>query len=97
MTKQEQFLFVVQTTVLANCTNLASMPDRAEKYRADISATGVKFKMAEALNASNRITDDMEAIEAAGDFCNFMLTNIRDQAEEAEEKPMRCPSWFARG
>jgi len=95
MTKQEQFLWVVQTMCLANAINLASRPERAEEYRTEISASGSFITMDEAVRASERIPDDLTASEAANEFCSFMFRNLRD-AEEAAGKPMNVPYWFAR-
>jgi hypothetical protein len=96
MTKQEQFLWIVQTMVLANAINLTSVPGRADEYRTEISASGVFITMDEAVRASGMIPDSLSATEAANEFCSFMLKNLRDNQERAEEVSMRVPSWFAR-
>jgi hypothetical protein len=90
MTKQEQFLFIVQTVILANGINLASSPDRAEKYRHEFSATGVLGTLDDAIYASDRIPDNLSAHEAAHEFCNFVFTNLR------EANDLDVPHWFAR-
>jgi hypothetical protein len=96
MTKQEQFLWVVQTMCLANAINLASNPERADEYRTEISASGVFIRADEAIRASERIPDDLSPTEAAHEFCSFMFKNLRDEEEEATGKPMKVPYWFAR-
>ncbi|HXC95935.1 MAG TPA: hypothetical protein VNU92_09545 [Edaphobacter sp.] len=85
MTKQEQFLWVVQTMVLTNSVNVASNP---AIDRSAMSVTGLIVAAGEALRASELIPDDMSAIEAANEFCYSMLPNLR-------EKGVRVPSWFA--
>ena len=81
MSKQEQFLWVVQTMVLANAVNLSSDPERAAKYKTQISATGVYMIMDDAINTSEHIPDDLSATEAAHEFCTFRLQNLRDIEE----------------
>jgi hypothetical protein len=95
MTKQEQFLWMVQTTIIANGVNLASRPDSSEKYRHVFSASGVLSLADEAVNASERIPADMTAFDAANDFCSFMLKNLRDIEVKAGNN-MKVPYWFAR-
>lgn len=41
MNKADQFLWMVQTTILANGITLTSQRDKADKYRHDYSALGV--------------------------------------------------------
>jgi hypothetical protein len=96
MDKQQQFLWVVQTGSLTNSINLASVPDLAEKYRHEISYSGVGIIMCEAIWASERIPKEMDFRDAAHEFCSFMLANLREQHEEAPGNRMPCPYWFAR-
>lgn len=97
MTKQEQFLYIVQTTILANGINLtASGDETAKKYRHEYSATGVLILMDEAVRASGLIPDSLSAYEAANEFCGFMLSNLKEIEEEASGKKMTVPHWFAR-
>ncbi len=95
MTKQEQFLFVVQTAILANGANLASSAVSAEKYRHEFSATGVLGTLDDAIYASDRIPDSLSAYDAAWEFCNYMFHNLRE-ANEVEGKKLDCPYWFVR-
>jgi hypothetical protein len=53
MTKQDQFLYVVQTAVLTNAINLTSQPELAEKYRHLFSASGVLGLMNDALGPAS--------------------------------------------
>ena len=97
MTKQEQFLWIVQTAILTNGINLtATTPETAEKYRHVYSATGVLGTLDDAIYASERIPQDMSAGQAGHEFCHFMLQNLRDLEEEAEGASLQVPSWFAR-
>jgi hypothetical protein len=97
MTKQEQFLWIVQTTILANNIRLATEPaaiapdsesDRSIRL-AGFSATAAFGLCCDALDASKRIPDRMSAEDAAHDWIFWMIENLRD----ADAK---LPSWFAR-
>jgi hypothetical protein len=96
MTKAEQFLWIVQTTTLANAINLASVPEKAEEYRHVISASGVMGIAEDALKASQLIPEQMTAFEAADEFCTFMLSNLREIEEKAAGRKLIVPRWFAR-
>jgi hypothetical protein len=90
VTKQEQFLYIVQTALLANGIHLATEPtiDRATAKH-NYSATGVLIVMDDALYASERMPEDKTAFEAAHDFCYFAFENLRSPEQS-------CPEWFAR-
>lgn len=62
MTKQEQFLWMVQAAILANGINLASNPDRAKHYRHCYSTTGALIVVGEAVRASQRIPAKMKPL-----------------------------------
>lgn len=96
MNKADQFLWMVQTAILANGINLSSQRDMAEKYRHDYSALGVLGLCSDALRASEMIPGDLSAVHAAAQFCEYMLSHIREMAEEGG-KPLEVPYWFARG
>ena len=89
MTKEEQFLWITQTTILANAVNIASQLDHAAQFRHNVSPTGVAHLIREAISASERIPTDMSASDAADKFCGFMLDNLRPNNA-------KCPQWFAR-
>lgn len=89
MDKAQQFLWIVQTTVLANAIYLTSQPMLAKTHKGDILATEVGFIMAEAVWASQRIPENMVVADTAHDFCGYMLTNLREPGETV-------PRWFAR-
>jgi len=95
MTKQDQFLYIVQTAILANGINLSSQAD-SEKYRHEFSATGVLGMLNEAIRASERIPENMEAYDAAHEFCSHMLGHIQEAEEKASGKRLDVPYWFAR-
>jgi hypothetical protein len=96
LSKQEEFLWIVQTMVIANAINLSSVPDWAEDYRAEISASGVFITMDEAVRASGLIPEDLTAAEAANGFCSFTLKNLRDAEEKVAGHSLTVPHWFAR-
>ncbi len=89
MTKQDQFPFIVQTAILANGINLTSRAKFNEKYRHEVSATGVLATLDDAIYASERIPEDLTAYEAAHEFCNFSFANLREESKDV-------PYWFAR-
>lgn len=64
MTKQEQFLIVVQTVVLADVIGTGA--GDGAKYAA-------YSYMAMALHASERIPHELEPAEAAEEFCRWQL------------------------
>jgi chloramphenicol 3-O-phosphotransferase len=87
MDKRQQFLWIVQTTILTNAINLSSQPTMAKTYRHAMSATGVGFIIAEAVSwASGRIPDAMDVADAAHEFCVYMLCNLRDEHERADRR-----------
>lgn len=89
MDKQAQFLWAVQTLALTNAVNLSLEPGKARDQRHIFSATGTIGLLHDALYASERIPESMSAIEAADEFCGFMLENLRETGQ-------RVPAWFAR-
>lgn len=95
MTKQEEFLWIVQTAILANAVNLSTHDETKEKYLDVYSSTGVRIVMREAIRASGRIPADMDAADAADDFCIWMFGNHQD-ALKADDPEASVPSWFAR-
>lgn len=90
MDKQTQFLWAVQTIALTNAVNLSLDPEKAREQRHIFSATGTIGLLYDALYASERIPEAMSAIEAADEFCGFMLENLRAPGQQV-------PAWFARG
>lgn len=89
MTKQEQFLWAVQTILLSNAINMSLEPESAVKQRHIFSALGTMGLLHEVLYASERIPDSLPAVEAANGFCCFMLPNLR-------EEDAQVAYWFAR-
>jgi hypothetical protein len=95
MTKQQQFLFIVQTAILANAVNLASSPKTNKTYRHVFSATGVLGTLDDVIHASKHIPKRLTAHAAAHEFCHYMFENLRE-TNEANGSTIDCPSWFAR-
>lgn len=89
MTKQEQFLWAVQTIMLSNAINLSLDQESAKKQRHVFSGAGTMGLLHDALYASERIPDNLTAVDAANEFCGYMLSNLR-------ESDARLPLWFAR-
>lgn len=89
MSKPEQFLWAVQTIMLTNAINLALEPEEAKKTRHIFSATGTMGMLHDVVYASERIPEDMTPVDAANEFCGYMLENLR-------EPGAKVPTWFAR-
>ncbi|MGQ0565758.1 MAG: hypothetical protein ACT4OK_11890 [Gemmobacter sp.] len=95
MTRAEDFLWIVQTALLANAVNLATDEERKIKYRHVYSSTGARIVMREAIRASKLIPDGMDPADAADEFCIWMLDNHQD-AVKKDDPGATVPSWFAR-
>ena len=93
--KQQEFLWIVQTCLLANAINLSSGLS-ADKYRHEISATGMYGNADDAMTASKMIPAWMTASEAAHEFVFFMCSNLRDDDEATDREATQCPAWFSR-
>ena len=89
MTKQEEFLYIVQTSILANAINLSLDPEQIDKYRHEISLTGVFNLSQDAIEASKMIPDEMPAAEAA----NQWITYFVDSQKKGEPEEVHCPVW----
>ncbi|EGQ7962886.1 hypothetical protein AB0522_004554 [Vibrio parahaemolyticus] len=90
MTKQEEFLYIVQMTAIGNAINLSTQGDDAiNKYRHFISGTGFFNIAHDAIRCSKQIPEGMCVVEAANEFITFFLHNQRDKEEGATV----CPSW----
>lgn len=89
MTNQEKFLWIVQTSVLANGVNLSLDREIAMDNRHNISVTGVSTLLSEAIRASEMVPDEMEVADAAFEFCYYMFENLREEGAQV-------PHWFAR-
>lgn len=87
MTKEQEFLQFVQTIIISNSINI-SLNDDAKNTRHILSATGVIGMLFDAVEASIKIPKDMTSIEAAKQFCFFMLDNLRGENTN-------IPKWFA--
>ena len=87
MTKQEQFLWAVQTMLLANSVNVTTQPSFDESKRHIVSATGLSNSIRAALAASEKIPPELSAFAAAMEFCGWMLENLREDGA-------KMPTWF---
>jgi hypothetical protein len=88
MTKQEKFLWIVQTCLLSNAINL-SASDKGDEFRHEISATGQYGNAQDAIFASERIPEGLSAEDAAYEFVFFICSNLRGETAQ-------CPAWFTR-
>jgi len=93
MAKQEEFLWIVQTTLLAHCVNLATHPENQNSETRHNSAhmfsgAGIHGLAGDAVAASKRIPSDMPVRQAANEFCGFMTETWREEGAT-------CPYWFA--
>ncbi len=96
MTKKDQFLFIVQTAILANGTNLSCQSGGTVQYREEYSTAGVLATLDDALYASDRIPKDKTAYEAAHEFCFAAFSNLREAEEKSAGNLMSLPLWAAR-
>jgi hypothetical protein len=95
MTKQEEFLWIVQTAILSNAINLASDAETRVTYRDTYSSTGVRIVMREAIRASGLIPANLDGSDAADQFCLWMFRNHKDSMQKGGSKH-GVPGWFAR-
>lgn len=95
MTRAEEFLWIVQTAILANAVNLATDENRKTDYLHAYSSTGIRIVMREAVRASKLIPDNMDVADAADEFCIWMFANHQD-AVTSENPKATVPGWFAR-
>jgi len=94
MTKQEKFLWLVQTMLLTELAHWSIWGVQDTKIaRADTSLTGNWTLITEAVWACERIPAHMDAYEAAREYVHYMLPIYRHEVE-AERGPV--PAWFAR-
>ena len=87
MAKREDFLMMVQTDMLLYFNN------RFESKKEGYNVWGLaEFSgmMGDAIRASYRIPEDLNCIEAAGDFVEFFLWQKMQGHDSVD-----CPSWFS--
>jgi hypothetical protein len=96
LTKQQQFLWIVQTALLVNVVN-QTIEWKQGSDRSNVSMTGNWTAITEPLWASARIPNDLTAEEAAHEYCYYMFDNQRASDEKATGRKMAVPGWFARG
>ena len=96
MTKQEEFLWLVQTAIIVNAVRL-STEARPGREVTGIGLTGNWGAITDAIRASERIPDDMDADAAADDYVTYMLENLRREEMEALGHPISCPDWLKSG
>lgn len=94
MTKCDDFLWIVQTLVLADVCRLSSGDAARTRYADTCSPDGVFVSMAEAVRVSRNIPDDLSATDAAHDFGSYILKNLRDEEESTSGHSMQVPDWL---
>lgn len=98
LTKQEEFLWIVQTAILANNIRLATDPEdqmRDTDKLAIYSATGTYITCDDAIYASRNIPEHLSSAKAANEFITFFLPNLRELENEAGNE-QKLPKWCAR-
>ena len=93
MTKQEQFLWIVQTAIIVNAVRLSTQV-RPDREMTGIGLTGNWGAISDAIRASELIPADMDADTAADEYCTYMLANQRQEEVEAQGHPIACPDWL---
>ncbi|WP_424140375.1 hypothetical protein [Roseomonas chloroacetimidivorans] len=76
MTKQEQFLWIVQTAIIVNSVRL-TIDAKPGQDVTDIGLTGNWAAISDAVRASELIPADMDAETAADEYCSYMLRGTR--------------------
>lgn len=94
LTKQEQFLWIVQTAIIVNAVRL-TVGRGAGGDVSEISLTGNWAAISDAIRASELIPEDMDADAAADEYCTYMLNNQRRAEVQAHGHALACPAWFA--
>lgn len=98
LTKQEEFLWIIQTAILANNINLATDPkdqERDSKKLAIYSSTGTYITCSDAIFASKKIPENLSSAEAANQFLSYFLPNLKN-IEEKAGNPLKLPYWCSR-
>ncbi|MEZ5754402.1 MAG: hypothetical protein R3D90_06445 [Paracoccaceae bacterium] len=89
--KRSDFLWIVQSTYLANGINWTTQVEQHDARRHEVSGLGVKNEMCDAVKASHLIPDDLDAVSAADEYITWKLL-ARSNAERPEQ-----PKWVTPG
>ncbi|MFD3190094.1 hypothetical protein ACFMPD_07435 [Sedimentitalea sp. HM32M-2] len=89
MTKQEQFLWGIQTLVLLDAQNFSLDNEHAMKNRHEISATGRFTELMVAIKASEQIPDDVPVQDAIHDFYYWLCYRYGDMSDHPAQ-----PTWL---
>lgn len=83
ISKADQFLWMVQTVILADAANQAAYaPKKPERY----GYSSILQAMAEAVRASKLIPAAMDATEAANEFSSYSISGMREK--------QTAPRWY---
>ena len=87
MAKREDFLMMVQTDMLIHFQNRLDGLNKGFNVFGLAEYSGF---MGDAIRASYRIPNNMNCVEAAGDFMQFFFWQHMEGQEKSD-----CPNWFA--
>ncbi|MBB4123277.1 hypothetical protein [Martelella radicis] len=96
MSKRDDFLFAVQTAILADCILRQSKKDPTSKEKTFSHPAHIIGRMDDLLYAADRIPEHMTAFEAAHSYCFYMIDSLREDDERSSGREAELPSWFAR-
>ena len=94
MTKQEQFLWIAQTAILADTLARVSHPHSSLQQHSPSSTSTAISVSSQAVYASEHIPEDMSPFEAVHEFCLFTLWSRDDPSDTAERESFHVPHWF---
>lgn len=94
MTKQQQFLYIVQSYIIIRRVEMLRDGDKFAQSQIETFASTMMGVLFDATHASERIPDDLNALEAASDFCEYFLDNADYNTKSGSNK--KLPSWCAR-
>ncbi|NAZ35511.1 hypothetical protein [Rubellimicrobium sp. CFH 75288] len=96
--KRSDFLWIVQSTYLANGINMAAQDAYRDQRRHEYSGLGVKNEMCDAIKASYLIPADLDAVTAADEYLTWKLFAQRDlEVPNPEEGRGQQPRWVTPG
>jgi hypothetical protein len=90
ITKQEEFLWIVQTAILADSIRVTSR--REIKDNSLQSGVGAKNFMGDAVRFAGRIPSNLAATEAADDFWEWIVKGVEKDKEAVAGETL--PLWL---
>ena len=95
MQKRQEFLWIVQSTYLANGIDRSPHPELRKNLVHTFSAVGLKNEMCDAVKASHLIPDDMDSVTAADDYVTWKL--LAQIEPESGSPRANQPAWVTPG